>query len=443
MIINVDYLLHAGYIVTMDQDFRVIRDGCVAVKEGEIIDIGSFSELSSKFSGKILGDKDKALIPGLINTHTHAAMVFFRGLADDLPLKRWLEDYIWPSEARWLSEGFIRDAMELACLEMLKSGITTFNDMYFFVDTASQVTKNMGMRAMMGPGILDFPTPGGKDRDEYLKKSEDFILRWKDDPYITPAVAPHAIYTCSKETLQMAKNLAMKYNLTIHIHLSETEWEVEESIKRYGMRPLHYLNSFDFIDSHVVFAHAVHLDESEIEILGKEGAGVSHCVESNLKLASGIAPVGKMLEKGVKVTLGTDGAASNNDLNILSEISTAAKLHKAVSKDPTLLDARTALLMATRWSSEILGLGDKTGSIERGKRADMVMIDLNKPHLIPLYDIYSHIVYSARPSDICMVMVDGRILINDGNLTIKDEKEILDRARHWGLRIRESFCEKN
>lgn len=433
---NVDYLIQAGYLITMDKDLNMIRNGCVAVKDGEVIDTGTFGELSSRYSPqKVLGDKDKALLPGLINTHTHAAMVYFRGLADDLPLKEWLEDYIWPSEAKWLSEEFVRDAMELACLEMLKAGITTFNDMYFFVDTASMVVKSLGIRAVMGPGILDFPTPGGKDRDEYLKRAEDFILRWKGDTHITPSVAPHAIYTCSKETLQMAKSLAMKYNLTIHIHLSETEWEVQESIKKHNMRPVHYLDSFGFLDSNIISAHAVHLDKSEIEVFAEREVKVSHCVESNLKLASGIAPVKDMLRHGVKVTFGTDSAASNNDLNLLSELSTAAKLHKAISGDPTILDARTALLMATRWAGEALGLGDMIGSIEKGKRADLVMIDLNKPHLLPVYDIYSHIVYASRPSDICMVMVDGRILVNDGRLTIKDEDEILNKAKAWGMRI--------
>lgn len=434
---EIDYIIHGEFVVTVDSGLNVLEDGAVAVKESTIIDTGSYEDLSKKYKARsVLGGPQSLVMPGLINTHTHAPMVYFRGLADDLPLKEWLEKHIWPAEARWLSSEFIRDATGLACLEMLRAGVICFNDMYFFSDATAGVAKQMGMRAVISPGILDFPTPGGNGPDEYLKKAEDFILKWKDDEYIRPAVAPHAIYTCSKETLLKAKALASRYHVPVHIHLSETEWEVKEAIKNFNKRPVEYLDSIGFLDSSVIAAHAVWLDNKEIDLMAEKGASVAHCIESNLKLASGIAPVVLMLKKGVKVTFGTDGAASNNDLDVLSEVSLAAKLHKAMAGDPTVLDARTALLMATRWAAESIGLGNITGSIEKGKRADLIICSLDRPHLTPLYDIYSHIVYAMKSSDVETVMINGKVILNKGELKTGDEREILKKARLWQEKIK-------
>ncbi|MCX7793071.1 MAG: amidohydrolase family protein [Thermodesulfovibrionales bacterium] len=436
---RVDYIVHGEYIVTADSALTVLRNGAVAVKDGIILDTGPYNEISKNYySANVIGNSYSLVMPGLINTHTHAPMVYFRGLADDLPLKEWLENHIWPAEAKWLSREFVSDATELACLEMLKAGVICFNDMYFFSDATAEAAKRMGMRAVIGLGILDFPTPGGKGPDDYLKRAEDFILKWKDDEYIRPAVAPHAIYTCSKETLIRSKILAARYKVPLHIHLSETEWEVKESLKNFNKRPVEYLNSIEFLDSSVIAAHAVWLDEREIDLMAESGASVSHCIESNLKLASGIAPLPLMIKKGVKVTSGTDGAASNNDLDVLSEISLAAKLHKAIASDPTVLDARTALLMATRWAAEATGLGGLTGSIEKGKKADLIICNLDKPHLTPVYDIYSHIVYTMKSSDVETVMIDGKIVINQRELKTGDEREILRKARIWQERIKGS-----
>jgi 5-methylthioadenosine/S-adenosylhomocysteine deaminase len=433
---NVDYIIHADYVLPMDEHLAIIRDGAIAVKGNRIIQVGSSQDISQNYTPKVMIDgKNKAVFPGLINTHTHAAMVYFRGMADDQPLREWLENHIWPAENRWLSPEFIADAIALACLEMLKGGITAYNDMYFYEDAAAETTKKVGMRAVLGAGILDFPTKSARTSDEYFSNAESFIKDWKGDNLITPCIAPHALYTCGPETLKRARRVADTYDVPIHIHLSETKWETEEIRNRYRMMPVLYLESLGFLDERVIAAHCVWLTDQEIEILSERNVGVSHCVESNLKLASGIAPVVKMLKAGVKVTFGTDGAASNNDLNILSEMSTAAKLHKAVSEDPTALDAKTALLMATRWGAEVLGLGKVTGSIEDGKAADLVMVNLSKPHLIPLYNIYSHIVYAMRSSDVEMVMVDGKVVVNDGKLTTADESEILQKARHWSEKI--------
>ncbi|MDP3049499.1 MAG: amidohydrolase family protein, partial [Thermodesulfovibrionales bacterium] len=394
-------------------------------------------DISKKYSSKnIIKGENTAVLPGLINTHTHAAMVYFRGMADDLPLKEWLEKHIWPAENKWLSPEFVSDATELACLEMLKAGITTYNDMYFFEDASSIAAKKIGMRAVLGAGIVDFPTVAGNSADEYLSKAERFIKEWKGDDLIVPCIAPHAAYTCSPETLKRAKNLADKYNTLLHIHLSETEWEVREILARYNKRPIEHLEAIGFLDKNVLAVHCIWVEDNEIELLSKRRVGVSHCMESNLKLASGFAPVVTMLMSGIKITFGTDGAASNNDLNILSEMSTTAKVHKALSNDPTVLNARTVLLMATRWGAEVLGIGDITGSIEKGKAADIVIMDLNKPHLTPLYDIYSHIVYSARPSDVETVFVNGKLVVDNGRLCTADEEEILSKARDWQGKIR-------
>lgn len=437
---TVDYIVRAEHLLPMDEEGRVINDGAVVVSEGNIEDVGQFNEISKTYKAKrVLGGDSKAVLPGLINTHTHAAMVLMRGMADDIPLKEWLEKHIWPAEEKWLSPEFINDATELACLEMLKAGITTYNDMYFFEDVSARATKGLGMKAVLGSGILDFPSKTANTVTEYLHKAEEFIKAWNGDELITPCVAPHAVYTCSPDTLKKACRLAEKYNTLIHIHLAETRWEVNESLENYGRTPAMLLEGLGLLSERVLAVHCVWLLDEELEVLAKRGVSVSHCIESNLKLSSGIAPVPKMLKAGIRVTFGTDGSASNNDLNILSEMSTSAKLHKAVSEDPTILPAKMVLLMATRWAAEALGLGNVTGSLKKGNLADLIVIDLKKPHLTPLYNIFSHIVYSMRPSDVETVMVNGRVVVDNGRLLTGDEEEILEKAERWGKRIRGSY----
>lgn len=432
----VDCIICGDYILTMNEKMDLIKDGAVAIKDKRIIEAGAAHDIFKKYSSdNIIEGKGRAVLPGLVNTHTHAPMVYFRGLADDLPLMDWLQNYIWPAENRWLSPEFVYDATELACVEMLKAGVTTYNDMYFFGDSIAMATKKIGMRAVLGAGILDFPTASAKTTDEYLVNAERFAADYKGDELITPCIAPHAIYTCSPETLKKSKALAEKLNLLLHIHLSETEWEVGEVMVKYRKRPVEHLEDIGFLDKTVLAAHCVWLEDNEIDLLSKRMVSVSHCMESNLKLAAGFAPVVTMLMAGVKVTFGTDGAASNNDLNILSEMSTTAKVHKALSNTPTALDAKTALLMATRWGAEALGLGEKIGTIEKGKTADIITINLKKPHLVPLYDVYSHIVYAAMASDVETVIVNGKLVVNDRKLITADEDEILHKASEWGKKI--------
>jgi len=435
--LNVDYILYGDYVLPVDEPFSLIQDGAVAVRGREIVAVGTSESISKQYAPRNVIKKEKSVIlPGLINTHTHAAMVYFRGIADDLPLKEWLEGHIWPAENRWLSPEFISDSIELACLEMLKAGVTTYNDMYFYEDAAGLATKKIGMRAVLGSGILDFPSVSANSTEEYLENARNFIRDWNGDELITPCIAPHALYTCSPETLKKSRALADQLDVPLHIHLSETQWEVNEVMVRHRKKPVEYLESLGFLDEKVLAAHCVWIEDKEIELLAKRKVGVSHCMESNLKLASGFAPVVTMLMSGVKVTFGTDGAASNNDLNILSEMSTTAKVHKALSENPTFLDSKTAIRMATKWGAEVLGLGDKTGSLEEGKLADIIIMDLNKPHLTPLYDVSSHIVYSAMASDVDTVMVNGKVVVSSGKLVTANETEILHKARLWSEKIK-------
>jgi len=435
-----DYIIRADYLLTMEGDLSVIRDGAVAVTGSEITDAGTSSDISAKYtSDKIIDGGNSVVFPGFINTHTHAAMVYFRGIADDLPLQVWLEQHIWPNEMKWLSSEFVSDAIELACLEMLKAGVTTYSDMYFYQHTSGEKLQKIGMRGVLGSGIIDFPWKDvAETPDDYFKNCEDLINTWKGNDLVTPCVAPHATFTCSPDKYLRAKELAEKYDVPLHTHLAETKFEVAECIKRYNKPPVEHLDSLGFLSERVSAAHCVWLTDKEIEILAAKKVGVAHCIESNLKLASGIAPLPKMLNAGIKVAFGTDGAASNNDLSILGEMSTAAKVHKAVSLDATVVDSKTALLMATKNGAEMLGLGHTTGSIRSGKKADLVIASLDKPHLAPLYDIYSHITYCMRPDDIETVMVNGKIVIDKGKPTTLDEAEVIARANAWRDKIQGS-----
>lgn len=422
--------------MTMVPGAKPLEDAALAVKNGRIVDVGPSRELESRWHPQeVLGGDRYVVFPGLMNTHTHAAMVSFRGIADDLPLQAWLTRYIWPSEIKWVSPEFVRDAVALACMEMLQAGVTTYNDMYFYEHEAAPVVREAGMRAVLGAGVVDFPTSSGRNVDDYLANALRFIEDWHGDELISPAIAPHAPYTCAPEAYKKAKALADRFGLILNTHLCETEDEVERVTRMHGKPPVALLDDAGVLDNRFVAAHCVWITGKEMETLARTGVGVSHCVASNLKLASGIAPVADMIDKGVKVTFGTDGAASNNGLDVKAEMAMAACLQKGVRKDATVLSAHRVLDMATRLGAEVLGLGDKTGTLEKGKAADLVIADVQKPHLTPFYDIYSLIVYSLKSSDVDSVMINGKVVLRKGKCVGKDEEEILEKVRWWAQRI--------
>ncbi|RMA96066.1 amidohydrolase [Hydrogenothermus marinus] len=424
-----------SYILTMDENFTEYKDSDIVIKDGKIIDIGKNKK--DEYFGKTISGKNKIAIPGLINTHTHAAMTLLRGYGSDNPLKVWLEEYIWPAEGKLVSYEFVKDGTDIACYEMLRNGVTTFVDMYFFEDAVAQSVKEVGMRAVLCTGILDFPTPGAKNADEGIAKTEDFIKHFEKDENIFPAVGPHAPYTCSPDTLKKAFNLAEKYDVLYHIHVSETQFEVNDIKERYGNTPVKHLEKVGVLNERVLAAHMVHPTEEEIDILAEKNVKVAHCPESNLKLASGVAPIPKMIEKGVTVAIGTDGTASNDDLDIIGEISTAAKLHKGYTLNPTVLNAKEALKMATLDGAKAIRKEDKIGSLEIGKFADIVLMDINDPHLQPVFDPYTQIVYSSNGKDVDTVIINGDIKVLNKKVLVLNKKELLEKAQKWKKKVLE------
>jgi len=427
-------LTDISYILTMDEDMTEYQNADIAIKNKKIIDIGK--DVKNRYYGKTIVCKGKIAIPGLINTHTHAAMTLLRGYGSDNTLKVWLEEYIWPVEGKFVSYEFVKDGTKLAVYEMLRNGITTFVDMYFFENAVADTLIEIGMRGVLSTGILDFPTPGAKTPDEGIQKTVLFIQEYSGE-FIYPAIGPHAPYTCSPETLKKCMDVAEKYDILFHIHISETEYEVKTVKERYGKTPVEYLDSIGVLNNRVLAAHMVHPTEKEIDILSEKGVKVSHCPESNLKLASGVAPVPQMLKAGVTISVGTDGTASNDDLDIIGEISTAAKIHKGVSKDPTVLNAKEALLMATREGAKAVRMYDRLGSIEVGKLADIVLIDTEEPHLNPLFDPYTQIVHSSRGSDVDTVIIGGEIKVLNKEVLPLCKEELLETADKWKKRILE------
>ncbi|CAL7963782.1 5-methylthioadenosine/S-adenosylhomocysteine deaminase [Gammaproteobacteria bacterium] len=440
---SINYLVCGDYVVTMNANLDVIANGAVAVLGNKIVDVAPQKILFKQYPNTpIIGGQGHVVLPGLINTHNHAAMVYFRGIADDIPLQIWLEQYIWPAEKKWLNEEFVHDATQLACLEMLKGGTTNFADMYFYGHDIAAATKSIGLRATIGNAIFDFPTQVAKNPDEYLTQTEDFILQWKNDALITPSVAPHATYTCSAATLKKAKVLAEKYDIQLQIHVAETAEEIEDIRKKFNKTPISHLEACGLLDEHTIAAHCVWCDDADIALLAKHRVNVVHCIESELKLASGIAPIAQMLKAQINVAFGTDGAASNNDLNMFSEISTAAKVHKSINKDPTILNAKSALLMATRNGAQALGL-QNLGFLAKNAVADLITLNLTQPHLVPIYDIYSHLVYAAQASDVANVLVNGQLLLQDSIPLTCDQHAIIEKAKYWNNLIKHNTKKKN
>ena len=441
---TVDSLLHARWIIPVEPDDRVLSGHSLAIHEGRIVAIVPTTEASSRFRGLSEVHLDHhALIPGLVNAHTHAAMSLLRGLADDLPLMDWLQQHIWPAEGRWVSEEFVHDGSLLAIAEMLRGGITCFNDMYFFPEITARAVAAAGMRACLGMILIDFPTAYAGGSDEYLSKGLALHDEYRSHPLISTAFAPHAPYSVSDGPLGRVRMLADELDVPIHMHVHETAAEIEQSLEHSGARPLARLNSLGMVSPALLAVHMTQLTDAEIELCSAAGASVLHCPESNLKLASGFCPVQRLLDAGVNVALGTDGAASNNDLDMFGEMRSAALLAKAVSGNASAVPAYQALRMATMNGARALGLADAIGSLEVGKWADLCAVRLDDFESTPVYHPVSQLVYASGRHQVSDVWVAGEQLLKERVLTSLDEAEILARARQWQLRISATDSEAN
>ena len=424
---GLDVVVKNGTILTMDPENRLLEGGVVGVKKDTIKIVGQMGQ--EKITGKKVIDADGGIIlPGLINGHTHAAMSLFRGLADDLPLMDWLNNYIFPVESR-MDANFVYVGTLLACTEMILSGTTTFCDMYLFEDEVAKAAKKAEMRCLVGEVLYDFDSPNYGTIENGFQYSESLINKWKDDPLVSIAVEPHSLFTCSPDLLQKANELALKYRVPLITHLAETVNELNDIKERYGRTPVEHLQALDLIGSHLIADHCVHLTEEEINVLAQAGVKAIHNPESNMKLASGIAPIPEMLRKDMIIGLGTDGCASNNNLDLFTEMDMAAKLHKLNAMDTTVMDAVTVLRMATIEGAKALGMDAITGSLEEGKKADIIVIDVKKPHLTPMYNPYSHLVYAARGNDVAHTIINGKLVMEGRKLLGLELDEIMGRAR--------------
>ncbi|GAB6066845.1 TRZ/ATZ family hydrolase [Methylothermus subterraneus] len=433
---SIDTLIRAGWIIPVVPQGRLLKDAALAIHKGRIVAVGEREEVQRRFQAKETVDlPDHALIPGLINAHTHAAMSLLRGVADDLPLAEWLNEHIWPRELRWVDEDFVRTGTRLALAEMLRSGVTCFSDMYFYPDRTAQVVREVGMRAVLGLIFVDFPTPWARSPEEYLAKNRAVYRDWPPDEQITWMLAPHAPYSVSDAMFGKVADLAAEWGLKVHLHLHETQTEIEESLDRFRQRPLARIQRLGLLDRRLVAVHMVHLQPAEIEQVAEAGCGVVHCPESNLKLASGFCPVAKLKDAGITVALGTDGPASNNNLDMLGEMRSAALLAKGVAGDPKVLAAEEVLAMATIEAARVLGLEAKIGSLEPGKWADLVAIDLSVPEALPVYQPVSQIVYAAGRHQVTDVWVGGRRLLASRRLTSLDWPALRLDVAAWQARL--------
>lgn len=432
---KVDQLLIGGTVLTMNQEMDIFPDGAVAIQDDHIVAVGPKTELLERFQAKeTLHFPGQVIMPGLVNAHTHLSMNLVRGLADDLRLDVWLMGYIMPTERQFVNEEFVYLGAQLAAAELIMSGVTMFADMYYFEGEVARAAAEVGLRGLCGQSILKFPTPDAESYEQSLEYTEKFIQQWKGHPLVVPCVAPHAPYTCTDEILRACTQLARKYDIPLIIHVAETRLEVEDSRKEFGMPVVPRLKKLEVLSHKCLCAHCVHLDTGEIRTLHNNGAGVAHNPSSNLKLASGIAPIKEMLDNGVKVGIGTDGAASNNDLDMFTEIHLTAILAKTATNDPTAVPAKQALLMATRLGAEACHMGHLTGSLEANKRADLIVVNLNPLHNIPSFThdlnaIYSQIVYAAKSTDVQHVMCNGKWLMRDRQLLTIDLAPLTTRAQ--------------
>jgi 5-methylthioadenosine/S-adenosylhomocysteine deaminase len=444
--VSVDLLVTGGTIVTMDPSRRILEDGFIAVRGDEIVAVGSGASASLRFAPKGIDAKlkidahGKLILPGFINGHTHVPMTLLRGLRDDVTLEEWLTKFVFPAEAKNVTEEFVRWGTRLAAAEQIRSGVTTFADMYYFEDAVAEETKAAGMRGVLGETILDFPAPDNKTNDAMLEYAEKFLKRWQGDPLIHAAVAPHSIYTCSQKTLQDSATLARKYNAPILIHVGETKKELNDSREKNGTTPVQYLDKLGILGPDVLAAHCVWVDETDRKILAQRQVGCVHNPSSNMMLASGVAPVIEERAAGIAVGLGTDSpAGSNNDLNLMEEMDLAAKLQKITKMDPRALGAKAVVEMATIDGARALHMEKEIGSLETGKKADLILIGLDAPNAVPMYDVYAQLAYALKGSDVETVIIGGRVVMRDRKLLTVDEPSVIAKAKEFKGKVEASL----
>jgi 5-methylthioadenosine/S-adenosylhomocysteine deaminase len=426
-------MIITGTVVTMDGERHIYDDGAVAVSGDTIVAVGPRASIEERYESKqTIGAKNKLVLPGFINGHTHVPMTLFRGLHDDVTLNDWLYKYIFPAEKKNVTEAFVRWGTRLAAAEQIRSGVTTFADMYYFEDAVAEETKAAGMRGVLGETFIDFPAPDNKNRSAMLAYTENFLKKWHDDPLIHAAVAPHSIYTCSQQTLQEASALARKYHAPILIHMAEMKKEWEDSEKQNRASPVQYLERIGVLGPDVVAAHCIFVDAADRKILAQHQVGCVHNPSSNMMLASGVAPVPEMRTAGIAVGLGTDGpAGSNNDLDVMEEIDLAAKLAKITKMSPLALNAKAVVEMATIDGARALHMEKEIGSLEKGKKADLIVISLDEPNAVPMYDVYALIAYALKASDVETAMIGGHFVMRDHKLLTVDEAAAIAKAREY------------
>jgi 5-methylthioadenosine/S-adenosylhomocysteine deaminase len=435
---HADLLLTNGWVLTMDARRRAFNQGFVAIDGPRIAAVGPMAEAGAWTADRTLDAAGGIILPGLVNTHTHAAMTCFRGMADDLPLMDWLQDHIFPAEAQ-LDHDKVKSGTLLACAEMILSGTTCFCDMYLFEDAVAEAAHQAGLRAVVGEVLYDFPSPNYGPPEAGLAYTERLIDKWRDHPLITIAVEPHSPYLCAPDLLRRSGAIARRNGIPLVIHLAETRSEVETIQERYGATPVRHLANLDLLSPGLLACHGVVLTEEDMDLLQAHDVKIAHNAESNMKLASGIAPVPQLLKRGICVGLGTDGCASNNNLDLMSEMDTVAKLHKVNTLDPTVLDAETVLAMATIEGARALGLADRIGSLEPGKEADVIVIDTRQPHLTPLYHPASHLVYAARGGDVSTTIIRGQVVMENRSLRTLDRERVMHDVNRLAARMREEL----
>jgi 5-methylthioadenosine/S-adenosylhomocysteine deaminase len=438
---KIDVLVNGGMIVTMDGDRLILEDGAVAVKGDVISAVGFRTDLEKKYTpDQTIDARGKLVLPGFINGHTHVPMTLFRGLHDDVTLDEWLHKYIFPAEAKNVTEEFVRWGTRLAAAEQIRGGITTFADMYYFEDAVAEETKKAGMRGVLGETFIDFPAPDNKDESEMLAYTEKFLKRWQNDPLIHAAPAPHSIYTCSQKTLQDAAALARKYHAPILIHVAEMKKELDDSRAQNGTTPVQYLNKIGILGPDVVAAHCIFVDDTDRKLLAEKQVGCVHNPSSNMMLASGVSPVPELRGAGVAVGLGTDGpAGSNNDLDLMEEMDLAAKLQKITTMNPLALGAKAVVEMATIEGAKALHMEKEIGSLEAGKKADIIVISLNEPNAVPMYDVYAQLAYALKGSDVETVVIGGRVVMREHQLLTVKEEEVFAKAREYQKKVAASL----